>query len=256
VIGGLNAFGIRWRAGGTYFEATQPYSSARLAGLKVIVRSACLIAALIAVGGSIWVYLSNFPLLTGDKLFWKMTGMAHIVFLKGAESAFSSLAIHERLSLVVVAFIAIFVWVASFAVILPLWFRYPRRGNIAAAVLLAGGLALSLMALAGSLGLMPKFLVDAAFATTRWLAAAAALLAAIYLFWSASAERLLTPGYSWGAVVITAVFGVACLAVLQMAGFQFADISAANVASMLFLLLVPLLAIMLVPWSLSRFRHL
>jgi hypothetical protein len=256
VIGGVNAFGIRWRAGGTYFEATQPHSSARLAGLKVVVRSACLIVALIAVGGSMWAYLSNFPLLTGDKLFWKMTGMAHIVFLKGAEGAFSSLAIQEKLSLVVVAFGAIFVWVALFAVILPLWFRYPRRGNIAAAVLLAGGLALSLLALSGSLGLVPKFLVDAGFATTRWLAAAATLLATIYLFWSAFAERLLTPGYALGGVVITAVFGVACVAVLQMAGLQIADISAANAASMLSLLLVPLLAIVLVPWSLSRFRHL
>jgi len=256
VIGGVNAFGIRWRAGGTYFEATQPYSSARLAGLKVIVRSTCLIAALIAVGGTTWAYLSHFPLLTGDKLFWKMTGMAHIVFLKGAESAFGSLAIHEKLSLLVIAFAAVFVWVASFAVILPLWFRYPRRGNIAAAVLLAGGLALSVLALAGSLGLVPAFLVDAVFATTRWLAAAAALLATIYLFWNAFAERLLTPGYALGAAMITAVLGLACLAVLQLAGLQMTDISVTNAASMLSLLLVPLLAIVLVPWSLSRFRHL
>jgi len=98
--------------------------------------------------------------------------------------------------------------------------------------------------------------VDAVFATARWLAVAAALLATIYLLWNATAERLLTPGHALGAVLITAVFGMACRAVLQMAGSPIADFSAANAASMLSLLLVPLLAIVLVPWSLSRFRHL
>ncbi len=56
LLGG-NAFGIRRRQGRTYassFEATQPYGTAQLAGLKVLVRSGCLLAALIAVGASVW----------------------------------------------------------------------------------------------------------------------------------------------------------------------------------------------------------
>ena len=53
---GVNAFGIRWRQGRAYasaFEATQPYGTARLAGLKVLVRSVCMLPALIAVGLSV-----------------------------------------------------------------------------------------------------------------------------------------------------------------------------------------------------------
>ena len=60
ILGG-NAFGIRWRQGRVYasaFEATQPYGTARLAGLKVLVRSVCVLAALIAVGVSVWASLS------------------------------------------------------------------------------------------------------------------------------------------------------------------------------------------------------
>ena len=54
---GGNVFGIRWRQGRVYasaFEAGQPYGTARLACLKVLVRSVCVLAALIAVGVSAW----------------------------------------------------------------------------------------------------------------------------------------------------------------------------------------------------------
>ena len=54
---GGNAFGIRRRQGRTYvsaFEATQPYNTAQLASVKLLVRTACILAALIAVGVSLW----------------------------------------------------------------------------------------------------------------------------------------------------------------------------------------------------------
>ena len=255
-LGGLNAFGVRWRQGGTYFEANHPYSTVRLANLKVVVRSVCLVAALLVVGGSMWAFLSAYPLLTGDKLFWKMTGMAHIVFLHGAESAFGALSGYQKLSLVVVAFMGIFVWVASLAVILPLWARYPRRGNIAASALLIGGLSLSALVLAERLGLVPGVLVDAAFATTRWLLIAATLFATIYLAWSSLAERLLTSGSAFGVLAVAIAFGAASLTVLHIAGLRLADIPATTVVSLMALLLVPLMLMLLVPWSLSRYRHL
>ena len=56
LLGG-NAFGIRRKQGRTYasaFEATQPYGTARMAGLKVLVRTACVLAALMVVGVSVW----------------------------------------------------------------------------------------------------------------------------------------------------------------------------------------------------------
>ena len=54
---GGNAFGIRRNRDALYasaFEATQPYGTAQLAGLKVLVRTTCVLAALIAVGVSLW----------------------------------------------------------------------------------------------------------------------------------------------------------------------------------------------------------
>ena len=63
ILGG-NAFGIRARQGRTYasaFEATQACGTARMAGLKVLVRSVCLLAALAAVGTSVWTSASVIP---------------------------------------------------------------------------------------------------------------------------------------------------------------------------------------------------
>ena len=52
-----NAFGIRRRQGRTYisaFEATQAYGTAQLAALKLLVKSVCVLAAIIAIGVSVW----------------------------------------------------------------------------------------------------------------------------------------------------------------------------------------------------------
>ena len=40
------------------FEATQAYGTAQLAALKLLVRSVCVLAALIAIGVSAWTSLS------------------------------------------------------------------------------------------------------------------------------------------------------------------------------------------------------
>jgi hypothetical protein len=56
ILGG-NAFGLRRKQGRTYavaFSVTQPYGTAGLAGLKVLVRSVCVLGALVVVGVSVW----------------------------------------------------------------------------------------------------------------------------------------------------------------------------------------------------------
>jgi hypothetical protein len=68
---GGNAFGIRRRQGRAYvsaFQATQAYGTGQLALLKLFVKSACVLAALVAIGTSIWISL---PLL-GDAVFVQM----------------------------------------------------------------------------------------------------------------------------------------------------------------------------------------
>ena len=54
---GGNAFGLLARQGRAYvspFEVTQPYGTGRLAVLKVLVRSVCVLTALTAIGLSVW----------------------------------------------------------------------------------------------------------------------------------------------------------------------------------------------------------
>ena len=66
---GANAFGIRWRPGrmcASAFETTLAYGTAGLAGLKVLVRSICVLAAFVAVGVSVW---TSGPLVTAAEMF-------------------------------------------------------------------------------------------------------------------------------------------------------------------------------------------
>ena len=73
---GGNAFGIRRKQGRTYasaFELTQPYGTAQLVGLKVLVRTACVLIALIVIGLSVWIsssFLSAWSewMVDGDKV--------------------------------------------------------------------------------------------------------------------------------------------------------------------------------------------
>ena len=61
--------------------------------------------------------------------------------------------------------------------------------------------------------------------------------------------------YACGAVLVSAAFGAAWLTLLHAAGVQLAGMSAAGVVGMLWPVLLPLMASVLAPWSLSRIRH-
>ena len=65
VFGG-GAFGIR------AIEAIQPYGSAGLVGLKVLVRSVCWLASLVAVGVSLWTSFAFIPVESSAKFGSKM----------------------------------------------------------------------------------------------------------------------------------------------------------------------------------------
>jgi hypothetical protein len=251
---GGNAFGIRWRQARTYvsaFEATQAYGTAQLAGLKLLVRSICFLAVLIAVGVSAWTSL---PLL-GDAVFIQMVDVPLSSWQRAINGAVAALTEYEQLALVVVAAVGVVVWVTAFAVVGALWARYPRRGNIAASLLLLHGFALALLAQAGRNGVASAFLVDAIFTATSWIAAAAMVFTTIYVFWSGFVERLLTLRYACGAVLISAAFGAAWLTVLHVAGVQFDGMPATDAVGILWPMLLPLMASILAPWSLNRLRH-
>jgi hypothetical protein len=249
-----NAFGIRRRQGRTYvsaFEATQAYSTAQLAALKLLVKSLCVFAALIAIGVSVWISL---PLL-GDAVFiqmWNVPLNSQQAVIKDGVAALTG---YEQLALVVVAAVGVVIWVAAFAVLGALWTRYSRRVTIAASSLLLAGLALALLALGGRNGIVSPFVVDPIFAAARWILLAAIVFTIVYVLWSGFAARVVTIRYATGALAISAAFGAAWLTVLHIAGVQPAGMSAMNAVWILSPALLPLTIGVLAPWSYSRVRH-
>ncbi|HEX6362568.1 MAG TPA: hypothetical protein VFZ93_06425, partial [Albitalea sp.] len=253
VLGG-NAFGIRRKQGRTYvsaFEVTHAHGTAQLAALKILVKSVCVLAAVIAIGVSAWVSVQ----LLGDPVFIQMWNLPLSSQLSALNGAVSSLTGPEQLALAVVTALGVVVWVAAFAVLGALWTRYSRRANVAASSLLLSCLALALLALAERNDMVSPFVFDALFAAARWIFLGAMVFTTVYVFWSGVAERVLTPRYASGAAAISAGFGAAWLTVLHVAGVQLAGMSAVNAIWVVSPVLLPLMASVLAPWSLSRVRH-
>jgi hypothetical protein len=253
MLGG-NAFGIRRKQGRAYinaFEATQAYGTGQLAVLKLLVKSVCVLGAIVAIGVSAWISL---PLL-GDAVFIQMWGVPVSSGRSAVTVAFTALAGYEQLSLAVVAAVGIALWVASWTALGALWTRYPRRLNVVASLLLMYGLALALLALARWRAIGPEIPLGAILRATSWVAVAAIVVATAYLAWRTCAERLLTVRRAWGVVFLSSAFAAAWLTVLRAAGLSLADIPAANAVGILSLALLPLTVSVLAPWSYSRIRH-
>ena len=134
--------------------------------------------------------------------------------------------------------------------------RYPRPLRIAGSLLLFHGFALVLLALAENNGIASPFLVGMVFAVTGWTLVTAMVLATIYFFWYGFAARALTMRYTSFAFLIAAAFAAAWLTVLHAAGVQLSGMQAAGIVGILWPVLLPLMAGVLAPWSLSRLRHI
>ena len=233
------------------FEATQAHGTAQLAALKVLVKAVCVLAAIIAIGVSVWI---SMPLL-GDAVFIQMWGLPLSSQRSVVQGAIAALTVYEQLALVVVAAAGVVIWVAAFAVLGALRTRYSRR--IVAPLLLLYGLALVWLAVGVRMDpeTASQFHLDVVYGAMSWIAAAAMVMTTVYVFWSGFAERVLTIRYATGAIAMSMAFGAAWLTVLHMAGVQLAGMSAINAVSILPLALLPLLVSALAPWSYSRVRH-
>ncbi len=249
---GANAFGIRATQGRLYasaFEATQPSGTGRLAVVKVLVRSVCVLAALTAVAVSVWA--SGSLIAAGEAFGDPLRSGQRLI-----EGAVGALSRNEQVALAVVASIGVPVWVASWAALGALWTRYPQRLNIAGSLLLLYGVALVLLMLAAPRWNGLEIPLGAILRATSWVAAAAIVFATAYLAWRTFAERLLTLGQACGVVLLTATFAVAWLTMLRAAGLSLAEKPAADALRMLLPALLPLTISVLAPWSYSRVRHL
>ena len=261
LIFGGNAFGIRARQGHTYasaFEMTQACGTARMAGLKVLVRSTCLLAALMAVGLSVWTSASVIPfdVLEDNDTFIGKSRSPVSGSMRALAGAVGAMSTYEVLALAFVAVIAVTAMVGARAALAALRARYPRRLNIAGSLLLLYGLVLVLRAPdgQGGNGLEVQF-IDALFGAAPWTTAAAIALATVSLFWRSLAERLLTLRAACGVLLVSAAVGGAWVTVLRAAGVQFAAIPTADAVWLLSPMLLPLMVSVLAPWSLSRIRH-
>jgi len=197
----------------------------------------------LAVGLSVWASLSF--IAVGKGADYLRSGLRVI------EGAVGALTGYQQVALAVVACIGVAVIVASVAAIIALAARYPRPLNIAMCLyLLSWGLVLSLLALAGHRG------IGLLLGPTRFIDAPAIVLATAYLSWRAFAERLLTLPAACGAVLVSAAFGAAWVTMLRGAGVQLAAMPTMDAVWMLSPALLPLMASVLAPWSLSRMRHI
>jgi hypothetical protein len=260
VMLGGNAFNIRWSPGRLYasaFEVTLPCGTARLAGLKVLVRSVCVLIALGAVGGSVWASMS---FIAVGEHYEPLKGYQPLRSWQSAiESAIGSLAGYQLVALMVVVPIGVAVMVASWAAIGALVTRYPRRLGILGWLLLLHGAVLVPLALTGYRGFgsrdLWEFLMNVLVWMTRWIDAPLIVLGTLYVAWRVFAERLLTLRSTCVAVLVSAAFGAAWVMLLRAAGVELADASTAYAFWMLSPALLPLMASVLAPWSLNRIRH-
>jgi len=231
-----NAFGIRRKQKRAYisaFEATQPCGTAQLAGVKLLVRMACVLVAMVAVGGSAWAssslmkawgpWSANDTKNTSQTLLQTRSALEKDLF--GTEGYEFALQVVNTLLFVIIVVAALAAFSALFA-------RYSRR-------LLVSGSLLSLWLLALRIG--RDFLPQAIYSAMPWIVVAALLFATGYFLWSGFKERALTTGYVCGAVVIAVANAVACLP--------------GSFSSILGTVLLPLLPCVLAPWALHRVRH-
>jgi hypothetical protein len=249
VLGG-NAFGIRRKQGRVYataFMATQASGTARLAGLKVLVRTTCLLVALTVMGVSVWTSSS---LASG----WGKDGSGLVQVRRAVGTAIGALTGYELFTLTIVVVLLVTMMVAARASLTALRARYPRQLLIASSVLLLYGFAL----VARSWGNPdePEIeLLTALFEEMTWIVGFVITVATVYLVWRSIADQILTLRHVGGAILVSAAFGAACVTLLRAAGAPLSGIPAAASVWMFVTALLPLTISVLAPWSLSRVRH-
>jgi hypothetical protein len=255
LLGG-NAFGIRTRQGRTHasvFDATQACGTARIACLKVLVRSVCVLAALVAVGVSVWAAMSFIAVSDSGAPLQRYEPVRS--WQRALEGPIGAMSASQLLALAFIISAGVAIMVAVRAALPALRTRYPRLLKIAGWTLLLDGVVLVLLSLGARRGIVAEVVAVAIFKASRWGVAAAIGLAALYVVWRTFAERLLTLRATLVVVLISAAFATAWVTVLRATGMPLADMPTLDALAMLSPAALPLMASVLAPWSLSCARH-
>ena len=242
---GANAFGIRRKQGRMFmsaFEATQPYGIAQMARLKILVRSACMLVAVLIVGASFWLSSSMVHEWTGWVVEGKEVTPKLLEMRDAFAATFGGQTGRAYLSLAIISIISVVTSIALGATYPALRLRYGSRPVYVLMLFPLWGLAMIALVIAKNSGFVSEHALDATLSTSFWALVAVAVLTTIYLFWSGFRQGVLTIGYVCGAVLVSAAFVAACL-------------PASNIVAMLLPALIPLIPIIAAPWSLGRIRH-
>ncbi len=247
---GGNAFGIRRKQGRTYvspFEMTHPYDTVRLVVIKVLVRTACTLVALTAIGAGVWVstllmsYWSDYTIIAsqGDLLPKLLQAREKLTSLA---AGLSPAEYGWAVFFAIVTITAVIAWRASQEAMRA---RHPRLLLTVQWLPVAWSIVLLLTVTAERNGIVPETLPRNFAVGTFWVSGIAIVLAIGYLAWKGFAERVLTTRYAIGVLAITAAFGAA----------SWVGTSVPNFLGILYLSLGVLLVGVLPPWALSRARH-
>jgi hypothetical protein len=255
---GSNAFGIRSKQGRLYaspFDATQPYGTAQMAGLKVLVRTGCLLAALVALGASVW---ASTGLMTawGE---WKVDGnsvTSGLMYRRTQVANFlAAQSGYELLAMAVIVCIGVAAIVGWQSAREALKVRYPRHVLAAQWSPAAWGLSVALLALAGKSGILPDPVARAGIMAAMAFATVVLVAVPAYLLWSSLGQRALTAHYAGIAFAILATFAVAYGTLLSAVGEPHAGLHWTALLLLSWPVLLVLIGSALAPWALNRVRH-
>lgn len=254
-----NAFGIRSKQGrsqASVFEMTQPRGTAQLVGLKLLVRTACVLGALLAIGLSVWlsgIFMSSWGRWVADGNNDALPGLLKLRGAIGNALGGQSVYLHAAQVVVIgVAVAGLVAWQASREALKA---RYPRPTLVAMWMPAAWGLTVFLLAVAGSTGILPNSVARTLVFAAMWAATAVLVCATSYLFWRNLLERALPAAYGAGVLALLAAFAAAYLVLIRTIDMPLAGKPLAALALLTWPVLLLLLGSMLAPWSLNRVRH-
>lgn len=235
-----NAFGIRREENRQFlsaFEATQPRATAQMAGVKLLVRTACVVAAMAIIGVGVWASLSQLsewgPWITKKGTDMRIPMLDVLNDMRGQFEG----RWHEIVAQAFTITVFVLGLVATFATFTALRARYSMRVIIWGSLLLVVGLAL---------GIRSDTLPQAMRVAIPWIVEAALVISIVYVLWSGFADRALTITYVAVAVL---------LSILNLVAYLPGNEPPLGTGEIFRQALVPLLIFVLAPWSLNRLRH-
>jgi hypothetical protein len=236
IAGARSVLGVRRTQGKTYlssFDAIRPAGTGRLIGLKVAIASAGILLSWVAMVTAFWVLPTDFMGLGPKRDFTDALRLATSV-----ELVLAALIP----PLFVVALMAYAVAIHA------LFLRNPRGVVI-------GGQVVGIYLVGMIYALATDRVTDSAMLAQLAVVTVAGVVVTLHLYWRVLSERILGAGGLTVAVALGIFLGAGGRFYRPRVGGSGADAGVASMLPLAVVVLVPLLALVLAPWSFARIRH-